>query len=127
MTEEVVMGMGAIIVELGLPVALLALAMFNLKLRPKAIVMLGALSPMLCVYGAIGFSYLFSWKNADMFALYAMWVMTFAVYVGIALGGLAASFLRRPKGSFARFSMGVLTVPISYFAFVHLVTAIFRY
>lgn len=127
MTEEVAMSIGAIVIELGLPVALLALAMFSLRLRPKAVVMLGALSPMLCVYGAIGFGYLFSWKNADIFALYAMWVMTFAVYIGIALGGLAASFLTRPRGSFARFSLGVLTVPISYFAFVPLVAVIFRY
>lgn len=115
---ETSMNIGAIALELGLPVGLLVLVALRPEARPKAAVILGALLPALCLYCAMAASFLISRGKSDIFAFYAMWVMTFAPYVALALGGFALSFLRRPRSIWARFGLGVLTTPVAYFAFV---------
>lgn len=121
---ETQMNVGAIVVELGLPLALIVLMTLNPKATPRAIVILGAVFPALCLYVAVTISYLVSGGQSDIFAFFAMWVMTFAVYVAAALGGLAMSFVRRPAGKLARFGLGLLSAPIAYFALVLLVPLI---
>ncbi|WP_233840424.1 hypothetical protein [Dyella sp. 2HG41-7] len=115
---ETTLTIGAIALELGIPVGLLIFMALRPRVRPRAIVILGALFPALCLYGAIAVSYLISREKSDIFAFYAMWVMTFAPYLAVALGGLALSFLRSPTNYWARFGLGVLTTPAAYIAFV---------
>lgn len=115
---DITLTIGALALELGIPVGLLIFMALRPRVRPRAIVILGALFPALCLYGAIAISYLISRGKSDMFAFYAMWVMTFAPYLAVALGGLALSFLRRPTNHWARFGLGVLTTPVAYMAFV---------
>jgi hypothetical protein len=117
MTETSI-NVGAIALELGLPVGLLVLLVLRPAVRPRVAVILGAVFPALFLYGAIAVSYLISRGKSDIFAFYAMWVMTFAPYVAIALGGFALSFLRSPRNNWARFGLGVLSAPAAYFAFV---------
>ena len=114
---ETSLNIGAIAIELGLPVGLLVLMVLRPAVRPRAVVILGALFPVLCMYGAIAASFLVSQGKSGVFAFYAMWVMTFAPYVAVALGGLALSFLRWPRNYWARFGLGVLSTPVAYFAF----------
>lgn len=121
---ETQMTVGAIAVELGLPLVLIALMARRPSAVPRAIVVLGAVFPALCVYAVVTISHLFSRGRTDGFAFFAMWVMTFAAYMATALGGLAASFIRRPAGSMARFGLGFLSAPVAYFAFVSLLTLI---
>lgn len=114
---ETSLNIGAIVLELGLPAGLLVLMILRPAARPRALVILGALFPALCLYGAIAASFLVSREKSDAFAFYAMWVMTFAPYVALALGGVALSFLRWPRNYWARFGLGVLSTPVAYFAF----------
>ena len=114
---ETSMNIGAIALELGLPVGLLVLAALKPAARPRVVVIVGALFPALCLYAAIAVSFLISRGKSDIFAFYAMWIMTFAPYVAVALGGIALSFLRWPGNFWARFGMGVLSTTAAYFAF----------
>lgn len=123
---ETQMNMGAIAVELGLPLALIVLMAFKPKTVSRAIVVLGAVFPALCLYGAVTISYVFSRGKSDIFSFFAMWLMTFAPYVAVAFGGLAVSFIGKPTGKLARFGMGLLSAPIAYFSFVLLVALILR-
>jgi hypothetical protein len=111
---ETLMNIGAVTVELGLPAGLLILMALKPGIRPRAVVMLGAIFPLLCLYAVVAASYLSSGGTADIFSFYAMWIMTFAVYVAVAVGGLAVSFFRRPKNHWARFGLGVLSTPVAY-------------
>jgi hypothetical protein len=115
---ETTLTIGAIALELGIPVGLLVFIALNPRVRPTAIVILGALFPALCLYGAIAVSYLISRGKSDIFAYYAMWVMTFMPYLVVALGGLALSLLRMPLNYWARFGLGMLTTPVAYIVFV---------
>ena len=124
---ETAMNIGVIALEIGLPVGLLVLVALRPAVRPRVAVILGALFPALCLYAAIAASFLISRGKSDIFAFYAMWVMTFAPYVAIALGGFALSFLRWPRSIWARFGLGVLTTPAAYFAFVVLVALLPRW
>ena len=123
---ETQMNVGAMAIELGLPLGLIVLMTLKPKVRPRAIVILGAVFPALCLYVAVTISYLISRGKSDIFAFVAMWVMTFEVYVAAALGGFAFSFVRRPKGNLARFGMGILSAPLAYISFVLLVKLIPR-
>jgi hypothetical protein len=123
---ETFMNVGAIAVELGLPVGLLILMVLRPGVRPRAVVVLGAIFPALCLYALVAVSYLSSRGASDVFSFYAMWVMTFAPYVAVALGGVAVSFLRRPKNNWARFGLGLLSTPAAYFAFVFVAMVIPR-
>jgi len=115
---ETSMTIAAIALEFGLPVGLFVLAALRPTVRPRVVVILGALFPALCLYGVIAASFLISRGKSDVFSFYAMWVMTFVPYVAIALGGFALSFLRWPRSVLARFGLGVLSTPAAYFAFV---------
>jgi hypothetical protein len=115
---ETFMNIGAIALELGLPVGLLILMALRPGVRPRAEVILGAIFPALCFYASVAASYLSSRGVSDIFAFYAMWEMTFAPYVAMALGGLAVSFLQKPKNHWARFGLGMLSTSVAYFALV---------
>jgi hypothetical protein len=115
---ETFLNIGAIFLELGLPIGLLILMALRPGVWPRAMVILGAIFPALCFYVSVAVSYLSSRGASDIFAFYAMWVMTFAPYVAVALGGLAVSFLQKPKNHWARFGLGVLSTPAAYLAFV---------
>lgn len=120
------MNMGAIAVELGIPLGLIVLMALKPEATPRAIVILGAVSPALCLYGWVTISYLLSREKPGEFAFFAMWIMTFGAYVAVAFGGLVPSFIGKPRGNLARFGMGLLSAPVAYFSFVLLAASIFR-
>lgn len=117
---DIQMGIGAVVVELGLPLGLLILMAIKPSSRPRAIVVLGAVFPALCLYGVVTVGHLVSRGKSESFAFFAMWVMTFAAYMAVTLGGVAVSFFKKPSGSLARFGMGLLSAPFAYFCFAFL-------
>jgi hypothetical protein len=119
---ETSMSLTAIAVELGLPMALLAIMVVRPATLPKAIVILGAVFPLLCFYAAATISHLLGWETSS-FAFYAMWAMTLFWYVVLAFVGLALSFLGWPSVSWARFGIGILSTPLTYIG-VMLLTAV---
>jgi hypothetical protein len=124
--SENVLTAGAVVVELGLPIVLLGLTKRSHQAKAKAVVILGALTPVLIVYGVISVGYLiFPRDKSDIFAFYAIWVVSFAFYVASALVGVAISFFKRPAGMCARFALGLVSTPVTYGAIV-LLTMFFR-
>ncbi len=112
--DENVLTIAAAAAELGLPVVLLLLIRFSRAAKPKAVVMLGAVCPLLCFYVFATIEYLISPKDPGaIFAFFAMWVMSFAVYAAAALLGLMIAFFRTPTKTYARFIVGLASLPLS--------------
>lgn len=109
--DERLLTAGAILIEFGLPLWLCLLMRRRPAVRPKAVVVLGALFPLLAIYAWLVAAYCFTPDDPGArFAIFAAWVMTFIAYVGAALVGFALSFLRKPGKLWARFAMGLASV-----------------
>jgi hypothetical protein len=124
--SENVLTAGAVFVELGLPIVLFGLNKISHQAKTKAVVILGALTPLLVVYAVISVAYLiFPRDKGDLFAFFAIWVVSFAFYAASALIGVAVSFLKWPAGMCARFALGLASTPVAYGA-IFLLSMLFR-
>jgi hypothetical protein len=124
--SENVLTAGAVVVELGLPIVLLGLNKRSHQAKAKAVVILGALAPLLVVYAVISVAHLISPRGkSDVFASFAIWVVSFPFYVASASIGVAVSFLKWPAGMRARFALGLASTPVAYGAIL-LLTMFFR-
>lgn len=106
---------GAGLVEFGLLAALVWLAGRSERWRPKAVVVLGALTPLFLLY-AVAWLYSIFGSGLDKMGLIYLWAalaVGFVFYGATALLGLAASFIDRPKGTWARFALGMAIAPVA--------------
>jgi len=113
--SETEMLWGALVFELGVPTAAIMVMLRAPRLRKFVIVVLGAVTPLLLLYGAVAVAFLLSPSDkGSIFAFYAMWVMSFFAYAAILVGSIALAFVPRPSNLYARFFIGFASAPLSY-------------
>ena len=106
---------GAGLVEFGFLAALIWVARRSERWRPKAVVVLGALTPLILLY-AMAWLYSILVSGLDKIGLLYLWAalgVGFLFYGATAMLGLAASFIDRPKGTWARFTLGIAIAPVA--------------
>ena len=102
--------------DLAIPVVAVTVMLRMPCWRKQAVVVLGAISPLLVFYASVAAAYVLHPKQ-NVFAFYAMGVMTFFAYVVMLVVGLALAFLSRPANLYARFAIGFASVPLTYVIF----------
>lgn len=103
----------SVLVELGLPLWVMAWCVATPSIRPRAFVILGAVIPFLLGYGYVVLQYF--WGPAEQFqwAVWAMWSMSLAPFIACAAGGWALSWLPWPRPLIARWLMGLVS-PLAF-------------
>ena len=104
----------AITIELGLPVALVTLFVHRPTARRRVVVMLGSVTPAILFYLSGAAIAMFGSGRWDLWAFGAMWEMTLAPYIAIALVGWALCMLPRPNHLVGRYCVGLGAVPVGY-------------
>ena len=112
--SETEMLWGALLFELGVPSAAIIVMLRSPRLRKFVIVVLGAVTPLVLLYGAVVVAFLLNPNKGNIFAFYAMWVMSFFAYAAILVGSIALAFVPRPSNLYARFFIGFASAPLSY-------------
>jgi hypothetical protein len=117
--SDEVLTIGAVTIELGVPL-LAGLLFWRLPmLRPNLVVVLGALTPALLFYAAMSIAYVANPDDtSNRFAFFAGWGMTFFAYLVILVAGVALSFAPWPRHLFGRFAVGLLPVVVAFISFV---------
>ncbi|OOG38175.1 hypothetical protein [Rhodanobacter sp. C05] len=112
--SETYLILGAAAFELGVPVAAIATMVRAPRLRKFAVVVLGAVTPPVLFYCLVAVSYFLNPASTEnVFAFYAMSVMSFAAYVAFLLVGAALAFAPKPSNLYARFFVGFAFAPLS--------------
>ena len=116
--SETYLTFGAAAFEIGVPfVAAFALA-FVPRMRKFAVVLLGALTPLLIAYAFMATSYFLAPSvHSGTFPFSAVWVMSFVAYLALTLVGMALAFISKPSNLYARYLIGFLSAPICYALF----------
>jgi len=105
------MTLGAVLFEFGLPVAA-GVAFWRMpSLRSRLIVVLGTITPLVVLHLSIVISYLADPTDANRFAFYAGWEMSFVAYSVCVIFGAVLSLLERPVHILARYLMGLAVIP----------------
>jgi|SRR6185437_29404 len=113
--SETYLTLGAATFELGVLMAATAAMAFAPRMRKFAVVLLGAVTPLLIFYAIAAGSYFFAPAvPSGSFPFSAIWVMSFAVYLAVALGGTALAFIPKPSNLYGRYFVGMVSAPISY-------------
>ena len=113
MSDEV-LTIGAVTIELGVPLVAGLLFWRFPRLRPNLVVALGALTPALLFYAAMSIAYIANPEDtSNRFAFFAGWGMTFFAYLAILVAGIALSFAPWPRHLFGRFAMGLLPILVA--------------
>ena len=113
--DESALTIGAAIFELALPVVVGAIFWRRPTSRSRLAVVLGALTVPTVWYVAVTVAYAIYPNDRDtQFAFHAGWLMTLMAYVAAMITGLALSFLRHPVNYWARFALGLLSVPLGF-------------
>ena len=94
-------------VELGLPALLGVAALLWPRIRLWAVVVLGAVSPLLLFYAVTTARVLLKQEEA-LWAFSGMWVSSFVPFVACAVLGGVLAISRVPKGKSARFILGLV-------------------
>lgn len=94
---------GAMLIELGIPLVLIAMLFVAPKLRPFSYSVLGAVTPFLFAYISVLTSTPDSADAANKWASDAIWAMSFVGYAIAVLVGIALGLTSRPKHSTLRF------------------------
>jgi len=116
--SETYLGLGAAAFELGVPVAAVVALAFAPRMRKFAVVLLGAVTPLLIAYAFMAASYFFARAEpSGRFPFSAVWVMSFVVYLALALVGAALAFIPKPSNLYGRYLIGFLSTPICYALF----------
>ena len=91
---------GAGVVEFGFPIVLIWLIRISNRWRRRAVVVIGALTPLFVFFAAACTGALIesplNWTSAGYF--FALWIVSFVFYAATALLGLVISFSKRPSG-----------------------------
>ena len=94
--------------ELGLPLLLVAAYLFFPRIRSKAAVVLGGLTPMFLFYVLIIVGHLMNpGDKAAHYAFYAGPEMTFFAFFGCFIVAVILAFFPRPRNEIARYFFGV--------------------
>ncbi|MET3653927.1 hypothetical protein ABIC75_003665 [Dyella japonica] len=106
---------GAGLAEFGLPAALIWSVKASERWRPKAVVVLGALTPLFLIYATACFYSIFvsGLNKTDLVYLLAALPVGFVFYAATVLLGAAAAFIRKPAGLWARFGLGMTVAPLA--------------
>jgi len=99
-------------VEIGLAVLVVIAAFFLRPIRHRTVVVLGALTPAIVVMVLLVYWQFINPTPGSMAA--AGWVMGFAVYVAVFIGGVLVSLIPRPTNLFGRYLLGLASVLISF-------------
>ena len=99
---------GAMAFEIGIPTVLLFALFVAPKFRPMCYSVLGALTPLLFTYVSAVVS---TWNvtNPDeIWAVEALWIMSFAPYIVAMVIGILLGLVPKPKMSALRFSFSAI-------------------
>ena len=88
---------GAAAVELGVPAACLLGWVRRPEWRPKIVVALGAVAPWMCLYAATLATWLVTQTREGLWAVLAMWVMSFFLYVPTLVVATLLAWVPRPR------------------------------
>jgi len=97
--------------EVGVAIVVLIGVLKVKPMRQKAVVVLGAITPAIVAMIALAYWQFVDPTPGSMAG--AGWVMGFAAYVVLLLGGVATSFLSRPTNPYFRYLLGLATAPVS--------------
>lgn len=107
---EILLTLGAIAIEVALVIALIALCRRSDKYGKHAIVVLGALTPIMLFYGVATIAFIRDPADpGNRFAFSAMWVMGFVFFLACAVAGLVVAQSPRPRHWGWRFLLGALS------------------
>lgn len=111
---------GAGLVECGVSAALILVVRRSERWRPKAVVILGALTPLFLLYAVACLYSIFvsGLDKTGLVYLWAVFAVGFVFYAATALLGFAASFLDRPVSLWLRFALGLSIAPVACGAIV---------
>lgn len=110
--SEAQMYWAALAFDWGVPLITAAVLVRRPRLRRYATVVLGALTPALVFYACVTIAYAFNPKDTDnIFAFYAMGVMTFFLYVVLFVAGLLLGLLPKPSNLYVRYALGLFVAP----------------
>ena len=113
--SETYLTLGAVTFELGVPLAAAVALAFAPRIRKFAVVVLGAVTPLLLAYAFITASYFFVHvEPSSRVPFSAIWVMSFVVYLALALMGTVLAFIPKPSNLYGRYFVGFLSAPICY-------------
>ena len=96
-------------IEFGVPACLAVSCVRQPQFRQRTIVVLGATTPLLLAYIYITVSYLFAAKPGqdDLFAVHAVWIMSFAAFLASVALGAVVALSPRPTFLVSRFLVGL--------------------
>ena len=98
--------------EVGLAALVVLAVVFGKSVRNRAVVILGAITPAIIAMGAVVYWQFINPTPGSMAG--AEWIMGFAAYAFLWLGGLAVSFVPRPSNLYGRYALGLATAPVSF-------------
>ncbi len=110
---------GAMLVEIGVPVAITITLFIAPRFRPLCYSMLGSVTPLLFAYFSATVS---TWNVSDSVertAVEAMWLMSLYPYLFVLTIGILLGFYRKPERSVSRF---MLSAVVSIFVLWALIT-----
>ena len=110
--SEGMLEIGALVAELGIPAALILLVRHSYRWRSQAIVVLGALTPLL-VFFAVSCIAAAVLSPPDSLGYYlVLGIVAFGYYVSTLLLGIFLSFFKRPVSMWPRFALGMTMAPL---------------
>jgi len=116
--SETYLSLGAGAFELSVPIAAVVALAFAPRMRKFAVVLLGAVTPLFLAYAFMAASYFFApAETSGRFYFSALWIMSFVVYLALALMGAALAFIPKPSNLYGRYLIGFLSAPICYALF----------
>jgi hypothetical protein len=98
-------------IEVGVAVVVLISVFVGTATRRRTVVLLGALTPAIAVMVATAYLQFLDPTPGSMAG--AGWVMGFGAYALLFIGGVVMSLVPRPANLYARYLLGLVSVPIS--------------
>lgn len=96
---------GAMLVEIGVPLAITITLFIAPRFRPLCYSMLGSITPLLFAYFSATVSTWNVIESAEKSAVEAMWLMSFVSYMLVLTIGVLLGIYRRPERSVSRFML----------------------
>jgi hypothetical protein len=96
---------GAMLIEIGVPVAITIALFVAPRFRPLCYAMLGSIAPLLFAYFSATISTWNAGDSAESLAVEAMWVRSLIGYLLVLTIGVLLGFYRRPERSVSRFML----------------------
>ena len=96
---------GAMLVEIGVPLAITITLFIAPRFRPLCYSMLGSITPLLFAYFSATVSTWNVGESAEKSAVEAMWLMSLVSYMVVLTIGVLLGIYRRPERSVSRFML----------------------